>query len=57
MIEEEVGDALNRALKYAKKAEGFTDAIALLKPHLAKITAWLGDNRHELLSLMNVPPN
>lgn len=51
---DEVGDALNRALKYAKKAEGFASAIALLQPHLAKTTAWLGDNWHELLSLVNL---
>ena len=53
---DEVGDALNRALKYAKKAEGFAEAIAHLQPHLAKITAWLGNNRHESL-LVNFPPN
>ena len=51
---DEVGDALNRALKYAQKAEGFADAIAHLQPHLAKTTAWLGDNRHELLSFVNL---
>ena len=51
---DEVGDALNRALKYAKKAGGFANAIALLQPHLAKITAWLGDNWYELLSFVNL---
>ncbi len=51
---DEVGDALNRALKYAKKAGGFANAIAQLQPHLAKITAWLGDNWHELLSFVNL---
>ncbi len=51
---DEIGDALNRALKYAKKAEGFADAIAKLQPHLAKTTAWLGDNWHKLLSLVNL---
>ncbi len=40
----EIGEALNRALKYAKKAEGFPSAIAKLQPHLINITAWLGEN-------------
>lgn len=51
---DEVGDTLNRALKYAKKAEGFASAIAKLQPHLTKITAWLGANWHSLLSLVNL---
>ncbi|MCC5617843.1 CHAT domain-containing protein [Nostoc sp. CHAB 5836] len=51
---DEVGDALNRALKYANKAEGFASAIAKLQPHLTKITAWLGANWHNLLSLVNL---
>jgi CHAT domain len=49
---DEVGDSLNRALKYAKKAEGFASAIAKLQPHLTKITAWLGANWHELLNIV-----
>jgi hypothetical protein len=49
-----VGDALNRALKYAKKAEGFGCAIAKLQPHLTKITAWLGANWHELLNMVGL---
>lgn len=40
----EIGEALNRALKYAKKAEGFPSAYAKLQPHLINITAWLGEN-------------
>ena len=49
-----VRQALDRALKYAKKAEGFASAIAKLQPHLTKTTAWLGDNWHKLLSLVNL---
>ena len=41
---DEEGEALNRALKYAKKAEGFAGAIEKLQPRLSKITAWLGEN-------------
>lgn len=51
---DEVGDGLNRALKYAKKAEGFASAIAKLQPHLTKITAWLGANWHELLNMVGL---
>jgi CHAT domain len=49
---DEVGDALNRALKYAKKAEGFASTIEKLQPHLTKIIAWLGANWHELLNMV-----
>ncbi len=51
---DEVGDALNRALKYAKKAEGFAGAIEKLQPRLSKITAWLGDNWHKLLGFVGL---
>ncbi len=51
---DEVGEALNRALKYAKKAEGFAGAIEKLQPRLSKITAWLGENWHKLLSLVSL---
>jgi len=51
---DEVGEALNRALKYAKKAEGFASTMAKLQPHLAKTTAWLGNNWHQLLSLVGL---
>ena len=51
---DEVGEALNRALKYAKKAEGFAGAIAKLQPHIAKTTGWLGENWHKLLSLVSL---
>jgi len=51
---DEVGEALNRALKYAKKAEGFAGAIEKLQPRLSKITAWLGDNWHKLLGLVGL---
>ena len=51
---DEVGEALNRALKYAKKAEGFAGAIAKLQPHIAKTTGWLGENWHKLLGLVGL---
>ncbi len=51
---DEVGDALNRALKYAKKAEGFASAMDKLQPHLTKTITWLGEKWHKLLSLVNL---
>lgn len=51
---DEVGDALKRALKYAKKAEGFAGAIEKLQPRLSKTTAWLGDNWHKLLGFVGL---
>ena len=50
----EVGKALERAFDYAKKASGFASAIAKLQPHITKTTAWLGENWHELLSVVNL---
>jgi len=50
----EVGEALNRALKYAKKAEGFAGAIEKLQPRLNKTTAWLGENWHKLLDFVSL---
>jgi len=50
----EVGKALERAFDYAQKAGGFASTIATLEPHLTNTTAWLGENWHKLLSLVNL---
>jgi len=39
---DEVGDALDRAVKYASKTAGFADAIDRLRPHLKNVAGWLG---------------
>lgn len=51
---DEVGKALERALDYAKKAEGFSGAIEKLKPHVTKASAWLGQNWYKLLGIVRL---
>ena len=50
----EMGQALARALNYAQKANGFTDAIDKLRPHIEKATAWLGEDWYDLLTLVGL---
>ncbi|MBW4695619.1 MAG: CHAT domain-containing protein [Lyngbya sp. HA4199-MV5] len=50
----EVGQALERALNYAQKAEGFSAAIEKLQPRMTKVVAWLGDNWYKLLSVVRL---
>ena len=47
---DEVGGALDRAIGYAKKANGFAEQAAKLKPHLEAACGWLGQNWHKLLA-------
>ena len=51
---QEVGSALDRALTYAQKAEGFADVAGKLQKHVARAVSWLGDNWHKLLSLVGL---
>ncbi len=51
---DEVGDALARALSYAKKAEGFADMAVSIKDHTTNIVSWLGNNWHKLLSVVGL---
>ncbi|MBL7039259.1 MAG: hypothetical protein ISR77_11565 [Pirellulaceae bacterium] len=51
---DEVGDALDRAIKYAKKAEGFAETAASLKGHITNVVSWLGDNWHKLLPVVGL---
>jgi hypothetical protein len=51
---DEVGQALDRAINYAQKANGFAESIDKLRPHVEKLAAWLGENWYKLLSLVGI---
>ncbi len=51
---DEVGLALERALGYAKKAEGFADKVESLAPRVVKAVSWLGENWHKLLAVVGL---
>ena len=46
---DEIGGALERALRYAGKAAGFAEVAGKIAPHVQNAVAWLGDNWHRLL--------
>jgi hypothetical protein len=39
---DEIGKALDRAIGYAQKAEGFATAAEKLVPHIVQVAGWLG---------------
>ncbi|NJP08221.1 MAG: hypothetical protein HC866_01055 [Leptolyngbyaceae cyanobacterium RU_5_1] len=49
---DEVGGALDRALNYAKKAQGFVEVIEKLKKPVTNTAAWLGENWYKLLAVI-----
>jgi hypothetical protein len=51
---EEVGGALERAVKYAKAADDFGDQAEKLLPRLAALASWLGPVGHHLLALAGI---
>lgn len=51
---EEVGKALERALDYAQKAEGFAKVIESLKPHIQNLGGWLGESWYRLLTMVGI---
>jgi hypothetical protein len=51
---DEVGGALERAIKYAKQANGFAEQVGKLKPHLEAACSWLGKSWHKLLALAEI---
>lgn len=46
---DEIGGSLDRALRFAQKADSFADKLAELKPRLEAACSWLGKSWHKLL--------
>jgi hypothetical protein len=51
---DEVGEAIDRALKNAQKVEGFAKVIDVVKPHVIPIAAWLGTNWDRILTVVGL---
>jgi hypothetical protein len=51
---DEVGSAVERAIKYAKSADDFGDHVEKLLPRVAAVTSWLGTAGGGLLSMLGV---
>lgn len=51
---DEVGQALDRAMTYAQKANGFAEAIDQLRPHVENTASWLGKHWYKLLPLIGL---
>ena len=51
---DEVGHALDRALTYAQKAEGFASAMDKLRFYVEKVAVWLGQNWYKLLAMLRL---
>ena len=51
---DEVGDALERILKYAQKAEGFAETTTKLQSHIKGAVSWLGSNWQKLLGVVGL---
>ncbi|MEO0984220.1 MAG: hypothetical protein AAFY20_01580 [Cyanobacteria bacterium J06639_14] len=51
---DEVGQALDRALKYAERANGFAEAMDKLRPHVEKAAGWLGKNLVQAFSCCGI---
>lgn len=51
---EEIGGALDRALEYAEKADGFATVTEKLVPRVKAIAAWLGEHGPRLLRFVGL---
>lgn len=51
---DQIGQALERALDYASRAERFAEIVDKLAPHVKNVCAWLGENWHKLLSFVGL---
>lgn len=51
---DEIGAALERAIGYAEKADGFAQAVEKLAPHVKNAAAWLGKNWSKILAFVGL---
>lgn len=51
---DEVGGAIERAVKYAKGASDFSEHLEELAPRLKAVCGWLGKNWHKLLAVAGI---
>lgn len=51
---DEIGKALDRAIGYARKADGFATAAEKLVPHVVQIAGWLGSAGLALLRVFGL---
>ena len=51
---DQIGEALDKALDYASKAEGFAEKLEKLVPHVKGACAWLGENWYKLLGVVGL---
>ena len=51
---DEIGGALERALRYAGKAADFGEKAEKIAPHARNAVAWLGENWRKLLPLVGL---
>ena len=51
---DEIGQALERALGYAAKVEGFAGKVESLAPRVMRAVSWLGENWHKLLAVVGL---
>lgn len=50
----EIGTALERALRYAKQAETFAKSVKELTPTIINIAAWLGESGNKILEFIGL---
>lgn len=51
---DEIGKALDRALEYGKKAQGFAKIVEELKPYVSNAAAWLGENWYKIVGAVGL---
>ncbi len=51
---DEVGGAMDRALRYASRAKDFAAAAENLAPHVKNAAAWLGQNWHKIPAVVGL---